>query len=78
MGFWDESLWDSYSMKFKLRDSVTALQNDTGVRAGEAKLQNATKVLVSVVRLQNEFTLNSGCTPEARPLLCKAPSCRPV
>lgn len=53
MGFWDESLWDSYSMKFKLRDSVTALQNDTGVRAGEANLQNATKVLVSVVRLQN-------------------------
>lgn len=41
MGFWVESLWDSYSMKFKLRDSVTAFQNDTGVGAGEAKLQNA-------------------------------------
>lgn len=25
VGFWEESLWDSYSMKFKVMDSVTAL-----------------------------------------------------
>lgn len=28
-------------MKFKLRNSVTVFQNDTGVGAGEGKLQNA-------------------------------------
>lgn len=35
------NLWDSYSTKLKLRDGVIAFQNDTGVGAGEAKLQNA-------------------------------------
>lgn len=42
---------------------------------GESWGSKTTKcqVLVSVVRLRNEFTLNSGCTPEVRPRLCKAP-----
>lgn len=33
--FWEESQWDSYSMKFKLMDSVTASEITLGRELGK-------------------------------------------